>query len=128
MGAPAVDIVRLLWLQARDNVLQDWEKYVLNRLNGSMPSINTVHSRLITLFNEMEAYFERTLPQEDEPNNYSFQTLYNLIYSDNLTFENAKQLIKFFNAKLDKVNLIKVDTKTRIDKTSIAKSNESMGL
>ena len=129
VGTPAIDIVRVLWLQARDNLLQSWQYYQEQRLIGSEPNINTVHARLITLFNEMEAYLRRTMPAKIKRNEpYSFEELQELVYTTNITDKQMKEAISFLNIRLDKINLIKIDTKQKYDRFDLEAENKVFGL
>ena len=129
IGTPATDIVRILWIQARDNFFQAWESYYKIKLQGGNPGLGVVQARLITLFNEMQAYIHRTNSnKKDSENTLTYLEIYDLVYSDNLTEQNVKDAIHFINGKMDKIQLIKIDTKQRYNRFDMEEENKVFGL
>ena len=129
IGTPAIDIVRYLWLQARYNLFDAWETYQKEKSIGQQPTLSVVQSRLITLFNEMQIFLERTMAKRkglDTP--YTFDELYTLLYSDEIKEQDIKDILLFINRKLDKIQLIKIDNKQKYDRHDMEAENKVAGL
>jgi hypothetical protein len=77
----------------------------------------------------MQGYLCRTTPHiRGKDNEYSFTELYNIVYSPEITEEDIKKLILFFNMRLDKITLIKIDTKQKYDRFDLEAENKAFGL
>lgn len=121
IGTPAVDVVRILWLQKRDYFLEAWETYRKNRINNIKQGVNICRARLETLFNEMQATLKQRLPPEE------FESMKKAV----LDPADDSEIIGIFyriNEEMHKIRLIKLDNKKDIDITSVEDDNLDMGL
>lgn len=129
VSTPAVDIVRILWLQARANLIEVLEYYNKAKFKGSEPDLSIVHARLITLYYEMQAYLERTMPKKaDKENIFGYDELTKVILSESINEDELKRAFTYLNKRLDKINLIKIDTKQAYNKFNVEEENKIFGL
>jgi len=113
IGTPAIDIVRILILQARANLflaIEDHHKSIVQEGQGQLP---TIRARLFTYFLELQAGIKRRWKDSE---------LYNQIYeeirsSQEIPIDRVVEIICILNEELDKLNLIKIDNKKRYDST-----------
>jgi len=121
VGVPAVDVVRILILQRRADLIDAIEHYRKQDFNGVGSSLALVRSRLFSLFLELQGALKRKLP----PKVYE-----NLLF--NVTNKNKigdiENLFYELNQYLDSINLIKIDNKKEYDKSSFEMDNKENGL
>ncbi len=120
ISTPAVDIVRILILEARVNVLEAIEKG--NRLEFSnADDLLTVSARLMTLYYNIEGTILRRIktPKEKEE----------LI--KNITSTDKKKVLEAFvkiNLLLDELKLTRIDGKVVYDSTRVETENTAKDL
>ena len=120
IGTPAIDVVRILVLQARANLLEAWEVYRKQMGAGIQADINVVYARSYTLFDELRAGINRGRTKEQ------YEELENWIKT-----KGEDSLIKafeFMNAYLDGIRLTRLDTKQVFDRSRFEEENKEAGL
>lgn len=126
IGTPAVDIVRILWLQSRYNVFEAWEDYQKKKSTSCNIDLSIVRARLLTLFLEMSAYLKRTSDSKDD---FTYQVLHDKLYQDDdLEEKEIIDIIDFLNFRLDKIKLTKLDIKQEYNRHHIEEENKIAGL
>jgi len=120
IGTPAVDVVRILILQRRADVFEAWEQYNKDKYSNIQTDLSIVRARLFSLFLELQGGLKRRLP----PQEYT-TLLYNL---NSEKQEDILGVILMLNEYLDSLNLTKIDTKKKYDKTRVEKEHKVKGL
>lgn len=119
IGTPAVDVVRILVLQARANLFEAWEDYRKREDQGVIVSVSIVYSRLYTLFEELQASLKRNRPKD-------YPELLNKIDSKNVV--KMIDATRYLNEYLDEIRLTRLDTKKVYDRSSFEEENQNAGL
>lgn len=122
IGTPAVDIVRVLILQARYNLFEAWEYHQKMLFQGTEGNLSLVRARLGTMFLELQAGLKRRLSKLE------YQNLLNRLKDDTMTTDEAFDIICLFNDILDKINLTKIDTKKVYDSSRVEKEHKALNL
>lgn len=121
IGTPAVDIVRVLILQRRADVFEAWESYNKEDFQNQQTDLHIVKARLFSLFLELQGGLKRRLTKGKD---------YTNLIKD-LESNTKKDLMKatlYINEYLDGLNLTKIDTKKKYDKTRVEKEHKVKGL
>ena len=121
IGTPAVDIVRVLILQARANVYEALELYYKVKFSGVSARLNIVKARLITWFLEHQAYIKRI----DEA---KFKEIKKTLFNNSIDEATVLDLIFFFNELLDKLKITMIDTRKQYDRSKIEDENRAYNL
>jgi hypothetical protein len=122
---PSIDIVKVLILQARANVLEALEHYNKNVSKGIDIEQSVLRARIGVWFLEHQAYLKRTKKPEE------YDTLYNKMLNKifftetNLTNEEILELISELNTIIDKLGITKLDFRKVYDRTKIELDNEN---
>lgn len=111
VGTPASDIVRILILQRRADLFEAWEKYKKQSYMNVQADLSVVRARLYTFFLELQAGFKRRMKEKD------YKKIKSQISSEDE--EEVLAAIYFMNEELDKLKLIRIDTKKSYDKTRV---------
>jgi len=120
IGTPAVDIVRVLILQRRADVFEAWELYNKEKYANQQTDISIVRARLFSLFLELQGGLKRRL----NPKEYTA-----LVKDLEDTKEEAVlKTILTLNEYLDSLNLTKIDTKKKYDKSRVEKEHKEKKL
>ena len=122
VGTPAIDIVRVLVLQARNNVFEALEFVNKQEGDGTEPDLSMFRARVCTWFFEQQAYFKRVMP----PKEYDDVELE--LFKANYSKERALRIISRFNELVDKLKLTKLDNRLYYDTTNAEADNVSHGL
>ena len=122
IGTPALDIVRVLILQARANVFEALEDYHKKESQGIDQGLHIVRARLITWFLEHQAYLKRILKEED------YRKLSKDLTDNNINKTRILDTIYLLNEILDSLNLTKLDIKRRYDRTRVEEENKIEGI
>jgi len=122
IGTPALDIVRVLILQARANVFEALEDYHKKESQGIDPGLYIVRARLTTWFLEHQAYLKRTLKPED------YEPLARELVANKINKQRIMETIYLLNEILDGLNLTKLDIKKRYDRTRVEEENKIEGI
>lgn len=120
IGTPAVDIVRVLILQRRADLFEAWESYNKEENQEIQTDLSIVKARLSTLFLELQGGLKRRLKP----------LVYNKLVKD-LESKEADELMKItltLNEYLDGLNLTKIDTKKKYDKTRVEEEHKAKRL
>lgn len=120
VGTPAVDIVRVLWLQARAYLLEAWEDYTKKSEQGVESGLHIIKARVFTLWMEMQGYLKRAL----KPEQYDEKRL--LLDSDEPS--DLLALTEFLNEHFDVLRITRIDTKIMYNRQSIETENIHHGL
>jgi len=120
VGTPALDIVKVIILQRRYDVLESLEKYNKLKFQDTEPDISGFRARLITLFLEISPILKRSLGEKG----YSDLDK-ELGKGDMDSLTNAVMTI---NDQLDKLNLTRFDTRKYIDTSKVELENEEKSL
>lgn len=128
IGTPAANIVKILLLQARANVLEALEVYNKKLNQGIEVSQDIIKARIGTWFLEHQAYLKRSLKPEE------YQTLYEKFKTN--FFFNEKELnneiildtVIELNKVMDQLRITRVDLKRQYDKSNIEEDNKQNDL
>lgn len=106
IGTPALDIVRVLVLERRFNVMEALEEYKKVKLLGVdelSKEIASVQSRLMSFYLEIQEATVRHLTEEEEKS--VIEAL------DSKNFAELFEAFKILNTLLDKLTITKLDTR-----------------
>lgn len=123
IGTPAVNVVKILLLQARANTIEALESYNIKIMQGVNADQSYIKSRLGTWFLELQAYLNRSMKPKD------YEDFYNKVKG--LCFFNTKDLsdlevlyvILELNKIMDKLRITRIDLKANYDKSNIEEDN-----
>lgn len=133
IGTPAANIVKILLLQARANVLESLEYYNKKKSEGVTYGQETVRARIGTWYLEHQPYLERSLSKTAEQKQ-QYQELKELIEKDFFFSGNDvedKDLLKMvvrLNNIMDQLRITRVDLKRQYDKTDVEEDNKQNDL
>lgn len=127
VGIPALDIVRILVLEARANVLSSLEEYHKLKFNNVGSNTNLIRARLITWFLEHQAYLKRIYNSTED------MKIYKGVFNDLLSEKPLSQvriieIICFLNETLDNLKITRLDLRKNYDRSSIETENIAHGL
>ena len=120
IGTPDVDIVRVLILQRRADVFEALEQYNKDNYANIQTDISVIKARLYSLFLELQGGLKRRLKAKD------YNDLVKQLDSKEPT--DVLKVILMLNEYLDSLNLTKIDTKKKYDKTRVEKEHKVKGL
>lgn len=120
VSTPAVDIVRVLILQRRADLMEALEDYLKKEALGYAQNINIVRARLYTLFLEVSGMLKRRAPEDYDRLKDSIRNLDEV--------EDIIKLILEFNDILDSIGLTKIDTRKKFDSTIAENENIDKGI
>lgn len=119
MSASAIDILRILILQRRNDVIDAIEGY--RKLEShSSPDTTIIRARLFSLFLEIQAMLKRKKKPDE----------YDELEEDSQS-DDFKKLVETFivmNVFLDDNRLIRIDTKKIYDSTRVASEDKEKGI
>lgn len=124
-GTPAVNLVRLLVLEARYNCFLALEYYNTKVSSGINIDQSTVRARLGTWFLEHQAYLERSnnIDPNDKPIYERIKE--NLFFKrGNLNNKEILEIVYFLNKVIDRLKVTKLDTRIQFDTTDIEEDNK----
>lgn len=106
IGTPALDIVRVLILERRYNLMESFESYKRAKSNGVedlQPELSSISSRLLSFYFEIQETASRHLtPESKETLNKAFESE---------DFNDLFEAFKILNSLLDKLHITKIDIK-----------------
>ena len=128
IGTPAANIVKILLLQARANVIEALEVYNKKLTEGIDIGQSVVRARIGTWFLEHQAYLERSLkPKEYQTLLERFKT--NFFFNEkDIDNKIILDTIIELNKVLDQLRITRVDLKRQYDKTDIEEDNKQNDL
>ncbi len=119
VGIAPINLVKIGIIESRENLLLAIEKYYELAENGQEPNINYILSRLRTLTLKLQPLLTRQLKD------YEYLLIEDSIFRDSsLNLDNVLEIFFQLNIIMDKVNLIKIDTKEHHDDRIIEYSNK----
>jgi hypothetical protein len=120
IGTPAIDIVRVLVLQRRNDLLEAIELYKKQDSQGINSDLATLKARTLSLFLELQAYLERKLKAEQ------YNKLKEIVLNSN-SFEDILTFVHDINYLLDELRLIRLDTKQVYNPTKYGEEDKVKG-
>ena len=121
VSTSAANIVKILVLQRRADLIEALEGYKKQAYKGLEVDIAPVRARLFSLFIELQGSLKRQLKSEAD-----YIELKRKVESDNE--EEMLEAIYYFNEYLDKMRLTRIDTKETYDSGSLESENKVAGL
>jgi len=123
VGTPAADVQRILILQRRNDLIEAMEAYhkvASSSSAGYAIDTHIIHARAMSLFYELQALLQRSLPRE----RYVF--LLGLLYGPRKGKIESLELSFFLmNDFLDSKRIIRIDTKKPYDSTRVFQEDEA---
>jgi len=119
VSSSAYDILRVLILQRRNDVIDAIESY-LKIEEHSTPDTNIIRARMFSLFLEIQAMLKR----KHRPDEYDS---IKLLCTDK-DFVKLQDVFLIINEFLDENRLIRIDTKEIYDKTRVSKEDKAKGI
>jgi hypothetical protein len=120
ISTPAVDIIRVLILQRRNDALDAIEYYNKKVKAGIDYGTDVMGARIFSYFLEIECCLKRQLE------NKSFEDLEKEVKSDK--YNDLLTAFRTMNTVLDKIKLTKIDTGKDIDTSNVEEENKERGL
>ena len=109
VSTPATDVMRILIIEARENLLQSMETYDKHEADGRNMPTSIMKSRLSNLFRQISQTIKRQLTEEE------YNNLRNLIKDkDENTAEDIQNAADIIFNVLDTVGLTRIDTKIKL--------------
>jgi len=117
VGIPAGDIVRVLILQRRNDLIESLEHYRKEKYVGGFSDLSIVRARLLSLFIEIQGMLKRRLKEE----------IYNKLKLEVFTSIKEDDLFRMvfeINETLDSIHLTKIDNKVVYDRKRVEIENK----
>ena len=121
VSTPAVDVMRIIILEARNNLLESIETYHLRKADGHTPRPSIMKSRLLRLFQEIEFTLKRNLEEQEFNDLEAFVKDF-----EDTEPEDILGASKIILRVLDTVQLTKIDVKVKLG-GSIKERNKAQG-
>lgn len=129
VGVPASDIMRILILERRYNLMEALEEYNRNTLRGAQGDLSIVQARLFSLYLELHAMMERHYAKKGAEGKERFAKFLRQIETEEPSEKEMLQAIKEINTFLDAdLSLTRVDTRIRYDSRVAEIENQVKGL
>lgn len=120
ISTPATDVMRILILERRANVIEAIEHYIKLRNNGTdIADLEILKARLFTMYLEVSAMLNNHLKPEE------YAELQEQIGSD--SFKDLVQAFHKIDGVLYDITLTKIDSKRNIDWSNIEATNKAYG-
>jgi len=123
IGTSAWDIVRVLILQRRNDLIEAIEYYNKLECRNTDGDLSIVQARLHSLFNELQASLKR---RWNGPKDTRYKDLIDKIKSDK--FKDIIDAFYILNEYLDEINLTRIDTRKQYDGSRVEEENKERGL
>jgi len=120
IGVPASDIVRVLILEKRENVMLSLEDYQRKKASNIHTDTRTLKARTYTLYLELSSMIKRSYSKMD------FDYFEDKFKSDD--YKDILEIIYRINDILDSITLTRVDTRRKYDTTRCEVDNVEHGL
>lgn len=124
IGTPAHNVVKILLLQARANVLEALEDYNKKISKGFEADQSVLKSRLLTWFLEHQAYLDRNLKKKDWDLMQNEAKKHLLFNDKELEPETIWEFVRDLNMIIDKLKVTRVDTRIAYDRSNVELDNE----
>lgn len=119
VSAAAIDILRILILQRRNDVIDAKEQYHKIE-NHSNPDTSIVRARMVAFFDEIQPMLKRKMKTS------AYEELLAGVRSDD--FDDLESSFYAINEFLDENKLIRIDNRKVYDSTRTASEDEEKGL
>lgn len=119
IGTPAVDVVRILILQRRSDLIEALEQYNKMEYRNASPDLSIVRARLVSLYIELRAGLKRRLKKEEFT---SIEKAMGQSEKDRILY-----CVNYLNGYLDDMRLIRLDNKPNVNKTKWEEVNKAYG-
>lgn len=120
IGTASVDIMRVLILEKRTNVIESLEA-INKRSEVDYNQLYTLRARIQSLYWELEGMLKRKY-EEDELKKELLDSLF--IPSNQLKIEELLKTFSFMNRYLDELRLTRIDTKAVYDRRRVENVNK----
>lgn len=117
IGTPRSDILTVLLLQRRNDVIDAIEAYKKVEYLGSQSEANVLRARLLSLFMEIQAALLNDLGEEE------FGKLQEKVLSPKL--EDSSEAFQTMDRWLYRKNITKIDTRKHYDTGDVEEENEA---
>lgn len=114
VGQPASEIIKILILQKRNDLIEAIEHYYKDKYISNMGDLSIIRARLTSLFVELQAMLKRRIPE--------YEVLKEKVFTSNKE-EELFSIIYQINEILDSVNLTKIDNKKVYDRMRVEEEN-----
>ena len=123
IGTPAVEVVKILLLQARANVLEVLENYNKKESQSIQTDQGLLKARLGTWYLEHQAYLNRVLTKEEDIKKWEEIARDILFNPKDLEQERIIEIITELNIVIDHLRINRIDTRKQYDRTNIETDN-----
>lgn len=120
IGTPAADVVKILLLEKRNNLIEALEVYKKFDNRDVQADLSIVRARLLSLFLDVQAAFKRRI----EPGEYEKIKIRVLQSKEE---EEILEVIYLFNEYLDDIRLTRIDNKKTYDPTEVGNEDKIKG-
>lgn len=117
---PAADVIKIEILERRYNLIEAVEAFNKQHQAGVHAETSIVKSRLLSLFMEIQPALDRGLKEKDK------EELSLLLKSDD--YKDLMRAYFIINTWLDRIRLIRIDTRQQYDRTIAEEENKAAGL
>lgn len=124
IGTPSANVVKILLLQARANVLDALEFYNKQTSIGVDGNQAMLRARIGTWFMEHQAYLCRTLNPDDYTRLYDLVEKKIFFSTNDITKQEILSIIIELNKVMDKLRITKVDLRKDYNRTDIEMDNQ----
>ena len=118
VSTPAIDVVRILILQRRNDVLEAIEHYYKVDDSGAESDSGIVKSRIISLYLEIEGMIKKRTKDDDYKETHKA-----IIKIKQSGIADLIKIFSDFNMMLYDINLTKIDNKPEYDTTKVEGEN-----
>lgn len=123
VGTPAVDIFRVEALEAQSNAIAAYETYRKQKEKGIEADLSVTKARLVTWFLIHQPYLKRTRKKQE------YESIYKPLFGEeDIDESTAIEILLYLNEVLDGLQITKLDTKTKYDRTQWEEENKMSGL
>jgi len=117
IATPPRDVIKILILQRRNDLIEAIEDYNKRKFIGSDTGTQFIQARLFSLFLEIQNILSRRMSPKD------YEKLEKVLLSDSLESRKLIDIFYQINNILDSADLIKIDTRKQYDTSNIETEN-----
>jgi len=127
VSTPAGDIVKILWLQKREDLHNELEKYNKLKALSTEPEQAVLKSKIGSLLIELLPYLERkqTTPEQKEKRESQIKKIF--FNEDELEPSEILDIVLEINKILDELRVTRIDTRVRYDRSNVEEDNRRQG-
>lgn len=127
VSASAIDILRILILQRRNDVIDSLEAFNRIGSHSTQPDTSVIKARLLSMFMEIQAMLKRKLTEINKiTGKTKYEDLREKVSSDN--YDLLLESFIIMNEFLDENRLTRIDTKQVYDSTRVNSEDQEKGL